>query len=116
MDHTQLILYADATLLARQIESWSKIIQISDNITEQVELSNWEDILSLAEERDKLVEVFFEAGVCQEVLPQISDDLDEIKVQHQVIMKGIKLKQNKFDENRILLENMKIEINHSRQQ
>ena len=113
MNETQLILNADATILARQIESWSKIVQVSDHITAQVKENDWQDILSLAEQRDHLVEAFFDAGVCQEILPQISDDLEAIKKQHLLIMEGIKHRQDEYDEDEINLKNMKNEINQS---
>jgi hypothetical protein len=110
MNHPQLIVNADATILARQIESWSEIIQVSDHITEQAKENNWDDILSLAEERDKKVERFLNNGVCQEILPQISDDLEAIKEQHLAIMTGIKHQQNRVNENESSLEKIKKEI------
>ena len=96
MDTPQLLIHADADKIANQIESWSEIIRISSQIkyevhnTSSAANAHWSNVLSLADERDKLVEAFFEDGVSQILLPQIVDDLTLMKEEHTEIMSVLK--------------------------
>jgi len=62
--------------------------QVND-VTSSTE-KDWGNVLNLADKRDKLVEAFFNEGICQILLPQIHDDLTRIKKQHLSIMKQLR--------------------------
>jgi len=112
----QLLIHPDAETIANQIDSWGAIVQLSEKIralvndmTSSAE-RNWQDLMNLADQRDKLVEDFFNKGVCQLLLPQINDDLVRIKKQHLDIMMQLREREHATKKDEDFLRSAKEQI------
>lgn len=75
--------------LANQLSQWQAITDISSAITQLADAARWEDILSIAESRQTLIDQFFQTPICVPLFQQILIDLEKIQAQHQQVMVSV---------------------------
>ncbi|MFT7243721.1 MAG: hypothetical protein ACI82A_001066 [Candidatus Azotimanducaceae bacterium] len=72
--------------LTLQRTQWQKISVLSHEIASSADHLDWENLLSLADQRQSLVEQFFKVPVCLPLFRDITVELEQIQIQHKQVL------------------------------
>lgn len=72
--------------LSLQRTQWHAISVLSRGIASSADHLHWENLLSLADQRQALVEQFFKAPVCLPLFRDITVELEQIRIQHKQVL------------------------------
>jgi hypothetical protein len=75
--------------LAEQVSQWQAITDISSTISRLAGSAQWDDILTVAESRQILIDQFFQTPICVPLFQQIIVDIEQIQTQHQQVMSSV---------------------------
>ena len=73
--------------LEDQRQQWQNVAGLSEQITNAAMKSDWQTVLPLSEERQVLLDRFFQQPICTPLFNTISDQLAAIQQQHAVVAK-----------------------------
>jgi hypothetical protein len=71
--------------LKTQRQQWQNVAGLSEKISNAALQSDWETLLPLAEERQLLMDEFFQKPICLPLFQTISDQLAAIQKQHEMV-------------------------------
>lgn len=72
--------------LSLQRIQWQEISTLSQDIASSADHLDWENLLSLADQRQSLVEQFFKVPVCLPLFRDITVELEQIQIQHKQVL------------------------------
>ncbi|MFT4797013.1 MAG: hypothetical protein ACJAYE_002279 [Candidatus Azotimanducaceae bacterium] len=72
--------------LSLQRTQWQAISALSRDITSSADHLDWENLLSIADQRQALVEQFFKVPVCLPLFHDITVELEQIQIQHKQVL------------------------------
>lgn len=80
--------YDEQTKGAQQ-ENWQLILHFSELIKQQLSHANWAGVMMLTEQREQLLNTFFEHQLCRELLPEVTCGVELMKRQHEEITEAL---------------------------
>ncbi len=92
--------------LENQRQQWQIVAGLSEQISNAAIKSDWQTVLPLAEQRQVLLDRFFQQPICIPLFNTISDQLAAIQQQHAVVAKLI---QAAIGENEAKSESLKLQ-------
>ena len=76
----------DPKTVRLQLNAWSLIQQISDLIALEAEKEHWENVVVLADKRERMVQEFFAEPLCMDLYQTVIDDIEQMKAQHETLI------------------------------
>ena len=92
--HPQFTLTPNPAAIKRQLNAWALIQQISDLIKLEAVKEHWDNVITLADKRERMVANFFAEPLCMDLYDTVISDIELMKDQHVELIESLAESQN----------------------
>ena len=94
-----------------QKENWQLILHLSELINQELSQANWHSVMTLTEQREELLNTFFEHQLCRELVPQVTCGVELMKRQNEELMEALSEQSHANPHTNHKLFNLKERVN-----